>query len=88
MKPRSKKLTCRDVFPATAPCGICRQVYASAPLFAVLMIRIREFCSDVPIYMFTPDGKYEMMTLQELMPKSFGPESLLSAEELSKGRQI
>jgi hypothetical protein len=52
--------------------------------FEVLKIRIREFCSDVPIYMFTPDGKHEVMTLQELMPKSFGPESLPSAEELSK----
>jgi len=49
-----------------------------------LTIRIREFSSDVPIYMFTPDGKYEMMTLQELMPNSFGPENLLSPEELSK----
>jgi len=49
-----------------------------------LTIRIREFSPDVPIYMFTPDGKYEMMTLQELMPNSFGPEHILSPEELSK----
>jgi hypothetical protein len=34
--------------------------------------------------MFTPDGEYEMMTLDQLMPKSFGPEDLLSAEGLSR----
>ena len=49
-----------------------------------LTIRIREFSSDVPIYMFTPDGNYEMMTLQELLPNSFGPENILSPEDLSK----
>jgi hypothetical protein len=38
--------------------------------------RIREFAPHVPIYMFTPDGSYEMMTLDALMPKSFGPENL------------
>jgi hypothetical protein len=46
--------------------------------------RIREFSENVPIYMFTPDGEYEMMTLDQLMPKSFGPQNLLSPEELSK----
>ena len=38
--------------------------------------RIREFAPNVPIYMFTPDGNYEMMTLDVLMPKSFGPENI------------
>jgi hypothetical protein len=34
--------------------------------------------------MFTPSGQFEMMTLDELMPKSFGPENLPPPEELSK----
>ena len=46
--------------------------------------RIREFSTQVPIYMFTPDGSYEMMTLDQLMPKSFGPENLPPPEELLK----
>ena len=46
--------------------------------------RIREFSANVPIYMFAPTGEYEMMTLDELMPKSFGPENLPSQEQLSK----
>jgi cytidine deaminase len=38
--------------------------------------RIREFAPTVPVYMFTAKGDYEMMTLEQLMPKSFGPEDL------------
>lgn len=38
--------------------------------------RIREFAPLVPVYMFTTKGDYEMMTLEQLMPKSFGPEDL------------
>ena len=41
--------------------------------------RIREFAPNVPIYMFTPDGNYEMMTLDVLLPRSFGPENLPTA---------
>jgi hypothetical protein len=44
---------------------------------------IREFAPHVPVYMFTAKGEYEMMTLDQLMPKSFGPEDLPPVEELS-----
>ena len=44
---------------------------------------IREFAPNVPVYMFTAKGEYEMMTLDQLMPKSFGPEDLSPVEELS-----
>lgn len=48
----------------TSPCGICRQF-------------IREFGPKLPVYMFTASGKdYKMMTLDELLPLSFGPEDL------------
>jgi len=44
------------------PCGGCRQ-------------RIREFAApDVPIYVAGTDGRRAMFTLQELLPKAFGPE--------------
>jgi cytidine deaminase len=33
--------------------------------------------------MFTAKGEYEVMTLDQLMPKSFGPEDLPPVEELS-----
>lgn len=46
------------------PCGICRQV-------------IREFGPTVPIYMFSGDGQKQLlMTLDQLLPNSFGPENL------------
>lgn len=46
-----------------SPCGICRQF-------------IREFGPNLPVYMFTALGKYKVMTLDELLPLSFGPEDL------------
>ena len=46
------------------PCGGCRQ-------------RIREFAApDTPIHMATPDGVLVSMTLDELLPQSFGPDNL------------
>lgn len=53
-----------DLTSFCSPCGICRQF-------------IREFCDpSTPIYMFNKDGEYKMMTLDELLPMSFGPDSL------------
>lgn len=47
------------------PCGVCRQV-------------LREFCSDdMPILCVTSADTYESTTLGDLLPKSFGPESLI-----------
>ena len=47
-----------------APCGGCRQ-------------RIREFAAlDIPVYICGPDGLRSTMTLDELLPKSFGPDNL------------
>lgn len=71
-----------DVSPAAAPCGICRQVLSSS--YNLSHVRIREFAPTVPIFMFTPNGEYDVMTLEQLMPRSFGPEQLPSPEELSK----
>lgn len=50
---------------AASPCGICRQF-------------IREFAPlTMPLYMFTKDGSdYKKMTLEELLPMSFGPQDL------------
>lgn len=58
-----------DLKSFCSPCGICRQV-------------IREFCNeDIPIYMFNRDGEYKMMTLGQLLPMTFGPESLKDPED-------
>lgn len=47
-----------------SPCGICRQV-------------MREFCSgDFEIVLARFPGEYEVHTLEELLPLSFGPENL------------
>lgn len=46
------------------PCGGCRQ-------------RLREFAADdLPIHVCSPDGLRKTVTLVELLPLSFGPESL------------
>lgn len=48
-----------------SPCGICRQV-------------LREFSipQELKIVMAKDTGDYKEMTLEELLPASFGPESL------------
>ena len=47
-----------------SPCGICRQV-------------MREFCSgDFEIVLARSQEDYEVHTLEELLPLSFGPENL------------
>ena len=47
-----------------SPCGGCRQ-------------RIREFSSlNTPIHMCNVDGHLKTLTLEELLPESFGPENL------------
>lgn len=48
-----------------APCGICRQV-------------MREFCNpkEFEIILAKSKADYEVYTLEELLPMSFGPENL------------
>ena len=38
--------------------------------------RIREFAPRVPVYMLAASGEYQMMMLEQLLPKSFGPEDV------------
>ncbi|KAF8430256.1 cytidine deaminase-like protein [Tirmania nivea] len=53
-----------DISPPASPCGMCRQA-------------IREFCSlEIPIFMYDKHGDYIVKTLEELLPMSFGPDSL------------
>ncbi|MCJ2088685.1 cytidine deaminase [Methylobacterium sp. E-005] len=57
-------LVCGDGAGLVTPCGACRQ-------------RIREFArADTPIHAATPDGIAKSFTLAELLPESFGPETL------------
>jgi cytidine deaminase len=47
-----------------APCGACRQ-------------RLREFASyNVPVYICDPNGVRKTMSIEELLPMSFGPHNL------------
>ncbi|KAM4588611.1 cytidine deaminase-like [Odontesthes bonariensis] len=46
-----------------SPCGGCRQF-------------MREFGSKWEVYLSKADGSYRMMTVDELLPVSFGPEDL------------
>ena len=45
------------------PCGVCRQF-------------LREFSTDVPIYLFKSTGEHVVVGLDKLLPMSFGPDSL------------
>ena len=49
----------------SAPCGVCRQV-------------LREFCDPVSfkVILATDPDHYDIYTLQELLPQSFGPDAL------------
>ncbi|XP_044524645.1 cytidine deaminase [Gracilinanus agilis] len=46
-----------------APCGACRQV-------------MREFGKHWYVYMTKEDGTYDVRTVHELLPASFGPDDL------------
>jgi cytidine deaminase len=46
-----------------APCGVCRQV-------------LREFSSDLTVIIGNTAGDYQVLTLPDLLPHSFGPENL------------
>ncbi|XP_051532416.1 cytidine deaminase b [Myxocyprinus asiaticus] len=46
-----------------SPCGGCRQF-------------MREFGANWDVYLSKPDGSYVEMTVEELLPMSFGPEDL------------
>ena len=48
---------------AGAPCGVCRQV-------------LREFAPNLTIIFGSIDRPYQVVTLPDLLPNSFGPENL------------
>ncbi|KAF9879856.1 cytidine deaminase [Colletotrichum karsti] len=63
-----------DIEATCSPCGMCRQF-------------IREFVDlETPILMFNKDGKYVVMRLQQLLPLSFGPETLPPPDVLERSR--
>lgn len=45
------------------PCGVCRQV-------------IREFAPELTVVVGDIEGQYQLFTLSDLLPNSFGPENL------------
>ncbi|KAF2147679.1 cytidine deaminase [Myriangium duriaei CBS 260.36] len=53
-----------DASTPSSPCGFCRQF-------------INEFCeATTPIIMFDKDGKWVVMTVEQLLPMGFGPDQL------------
>ncbi len=54
-----------EVLDYAYPCGVCRQV-------------LREFCnpSDLTVIVCRSREDYKLMTLEELLPNSFGPDNL------------
>jgi cytidine deaminase len=61
-----------DISEFCSPCGMCRQY-------------LREFLGlDVPVFMFSKEGKYIVRTMGELLPLSFGPDVLPPRETMRK----
>ena len=64
---RKRVLECLVIGPGpdlSTPCGGCRQ-------------KLREFASgDLKIHLCGPDGLHRTVTLEQLLPLSFGPHSL------------
>jgi len=56
--------------PKTFPCGVCRQT-------------LREFSKDLDVIIANDENDYDIYTLNELLPHSFGPEDLLEKEDLN-----
>ncbi|PTB46633.1 uncharacterized protein TrAFT101_003917 [Trichoderma asperellum] len=53
-----------DISPPASPCGMCRQF-------------IREFCTQqTPVIMFDKNSDYVVLTVDQLLPMSFGPDAL------------
>ncbi|PSK42201.1 Cytidine deaminase [Elsinoe australis] len=53
-----------DASTPSSPCGMCRQF-------------INEFCeANTPIIMFDKEGKFVVMTIEQLLPMGFGPDQL------------
>ncbi|KAG5418435.1 hypothetical protein I9W82_003963 [Candida metapsilosis] len=52
-----------DTEKPIVPCGICRQF-------------IREFSENIALFLFNQDSEYIKVYLKDLLPLSFGPESL------------
>ncbi|KAF2281271.1 cytidine deaminase [Westerdykella ornata] len=64
-----------DQLDFCSPCGMCRQF-------------LREFLDlDTPIFMFNREGEYEVKTMGQLLPLSFGPEALPPREMLEGQRK-
>ena len=84
-----------DISPPASPCGMCRQFIREfcevSPLMCSTahMSRAKEDTDIVqltmPILMYDKDGKSVVMTLEKLLPMSFGPEKLKSTEEIAHG---
>jgi cytidine deaminase len=72
--------------PTISPCGLCRQVIReflplATPVYMVAAGYPRE-ADSAPAYLHTRqggewDGMVKMMTMEELLPMSFGPDELL-----------
>ena len=63
-----------DMDDFCSPCGMCRQF-------------LREFCEPhTPVFMHNRFGGYEVKTLEQLLPMSFGPEALPPREVLQANR--
>ena len=59
-----------NISPPASPCGMCRQA-------------IREFCEpSMSVLMYDKHGRFVVMTVEQLLPMSFGPESLLGPDQI------
>ncbi|TKA60945.1 hypothetical protein B0A49_09951 [Cryomyces minteri] len=80
-----------DVVPASSPCGMCRQFIrefcgVSIPFPSSALqwgVRVQP---EMPVFMYDKNGEFVVMTVEQLLPVSFGPESLPPPHELDAAR--
>lgn len=75
-----------DITPPASPCGMCRQFIKEFCEVSSLERRQEITLADnyqpkMPVLMYDKDGKSTVMTVEQLLPFSFGIENLITAEQ-------
>lgn len=65
--------------------GVLRGQYNLSHAVAYLETTLTFKQLNMPILMYDKDGKSVTMTLEQLLPMSFGPEKLLTTEDVANG---
>ena len=82
-----------NISPPASPCGMCRQfirefcevrrLLPPPRLGTPRRLADTAVQGHMPVLMYDSEGKYTVMTVEQLLPMSFGPEALLPKDEIA-----